>query len=102
MQRLLNGLSWSALALVGGFCALQALEWVLTPTSGVIGGGAPDMALAFLSRLTVYLVTGVTMLVTAVLILNGAGRAGRENFAVVALATVAAVVVATLTRYVIG
>jgi len=101
MQRLLNGLSWSALALVGGFCALQALEWVLTPTSGVIGGGAPDMALAFLSRLTVYLVTGVTMLVTAVLILNGAGRAGRENFAVVALATVAAVVVATLTRYVI-
>ena len=25
MQRLLNGLSWSALALVAGFCALQAL-----------------------------------------------------------------------------
>jgi signal transduction histidine kinase len=102
MQRLLNGLTWGALALVAAFCALQALEWVLAPTNGVMGGGGGDMALAWLSRLTVFLVTGVTMLVTAVVILNGAGRAGRESFAVAALATVAAAVIAALTRYIIG
>ena len=38
--RLLNGLSWGALALVGAFCALQALEWALLPSNGVVGGGA--------------------------------------------------------------
>jgi signal transduction histidine kinase len=101
VQRLLNGLSWSAIALVAGFCALQALEWVLAPGSGVIGD-AGDMALAWLSRLTVFLVTAMTMLITAVVILNGAGRAGRESVAVAALATVAAAVVAALTRYIVG
>jgi len=102
MQRLLNGLSWSALALVAGFCGLQALEWVLAPMNGVVGGGAADMALGWLSRMAVFLVMGVTMLVTALVILNAAGRAGRENLAVAALATVAGCVVATLTRYAIG
>ena len=100
--RLLNGLSWSAFALVGAFCALQALEVILSPMSGIIGGGAADIALAFVSRLTVFLITAVTMLVTAVVILNGAGRAGRESFAVAVLAAVAAAVVATLTRYIVG
>ena len=102
MQRLLNGLSWSALALVAGFCALQALEWVLTPMNGVVEGGAADMALGWLSRLAVFLVMGVTMLVTALVILNAAGRAGRENLGVAVLATVAGCVVATITRYAIG
>lgn len=101
-QRLLSGLSWGAFALVGAFCALQALEWVLSPMSGVLGGGAGEVMLAFLSRLTVFLITGVTMLVTAVLILNGAGRAGRENLAVAVLAAVAAAVVAAVTRYIVG
>lgn len=101
-HRLLNGLSWSAFALVGAFCALQALEVVLAPVSGIVGGGAADMVLAFVSRLTVFLITGVTLLVTAVVILNGAGRAGRENLAVAVLATLAAAVVATLTRYIVG
>src|SRR3989449_2356584 len=85
MQRLLNGLSWSALALVAGFCGLQALEWVLAPMNGVVGGGAADMALGWLSRMAVFLVMGVTMLVTALVILNAAGRAGRENLAGAAL-----------------
>src|SRR5205809_2634009 len=102
MQRLLNGLSWSAIALVAGFCALQALEWVLAPMNGVVGGGAAGRALGWLSRMAVFLVMGVTMLVTALVILNAAGRAGRENLAVAALATVAGCVVATLTRYAIG
>src|SRR6266850_2002238 len=102
MQRLLNGLSWSALALVAAFCALQALEWVLAPTNGVVGGDAADVGLAFLSRLTVFLVTGVTMLVTAVVILNAAGRAGRENLAIAVLAAVAGSAVAAVTRYAIG
>ena len=56
--RLLTGLSWKALALVAAFCALQALEWVLSPKSGVMGGDAGDLALGFLSRLTVFLITG--------------------------------------------
>jgi signal transduction histidine kinase len=102
MQRLLNGLSWSALALVAAFCALQALEWVLAPASGVVGGGIGDMALGWLSRMTVFLVTGVTMLVTALVVLNAAGRAGRENFGVAALAAVAGVGFSALVRYAIG
>jgi signal transduction histidine kinase len=102
MQRLLNGLSWSALALVAAFCALQALEWILAPMNGVVDAGGGEMLLAFVSRLTVFLITGVTMLVTAVVILNGAGRAGRENLAVAVLATIAAAVVAAVTRYIVG
>ena len=102
MQRLLNGLSWSALALVAAFCALQALEWVLAPASGVVGGGIGDMALGWLSRMTVFLVTGVTMLVTALVVLNAAGRAGRENFGVAVLAAVAGAGVSALVRYAIG
>ena len=102
MQRLLNGLSWSALALVSGFCALQALEWMLAPTNGVIGGGIGDMALGWLSRLVVFLVTGVTMLVTALVLLNAAGRAGRENFGVAVLAALAGAGVSALVRYAIG
>ena len=102
MQRLLNGLSWSALALVGGYCALQALEWVLSPKVGVVGGGAADMALGWLSRLSVYLVTAVTMLITALVMLNAAGRAGRENFGVAVAAAVASTAIAALVRYAIG
>ena len=102
MQRLLNGMSWSALAIVAVFCALQATEYVLTPTSGVMGLDTGDVALSWLSRLTVFLVTGVTMLVTALIVLNAAGRAGRENSGVAVLAAVAACVVAAITRYAIG
>src|SRR5258708_27421362 len=102
MQRLLNGMSWSALAIVAMFCVFQATEWVLTPASGVIGLDAGDVALSWLSRLTVFLVTGITMLVTALVVLNAAGRAGRENSGIAVLAAVAACVVAAITRYVIG
>jgi sensor histidine kinase YesM len=102
MQRLLNGMSWSALAIVAMFCVFQATEWLLTPASGVIGLDSRDLALSWLSRLTVFLVTGVTMLLTALVVLNAAGRAGRENSGVAVLAAVAACVVAALTRYAIG
>src|SRR5260221_11343295 len=86
MQRLLNGMSWSALAIVAMFCVFQATEWVLTPASGVIGLASRDVALGWLSRLTVFLITGGTMLVTALVVLNAAGRAGRENSGVAGLA----------------
>jgi len=102
MQRLLNGMSWSALAIVAVFCALQATEWVLTPASGVVGLDASDVASAWVSRLTVFLVTAVTMLVTALVVLNAAGRAGRENYAVAVFAAVAASAVAAIIRYAIG
>jgi signal transduction histidine kinase len=98
----LDGLTWGALALVCAFCAIQALEWVLSPMSGIVGGSAGDLAYAWLSRLTVFLITGVTMLVTALVVLNAAGRAARDNFAVAAVAAVAGCVVAALTRYVVG
>ena len=100
--RLLNGLSWRALALVAGFCALQALEWVLSPKSGVIGGPAIDLALGFLSRLTVFLITGVTMLVTALLVLNAAGRTGRESFIVAVIAVLLGAAASALVRYAVG
>ena len=102
MQRLLNGMSWSALAIVAVFCALQATEWVLTPASGVVGLDASDVASAWVSRLTVFLVTAVTMLVTALVVLNAAGRAGRENYAVAVFAAVAASALAAIIRYAIG
>ena len=102
MSRLLNGLSWGALALVAGFCAMQALEWLLTPSTGMVGAPFEDMALGWLSRMVVFLVTGVTMLVTSLVILNAAGRAGRENLGVALLAAVAGAGLAALTRYLIG
>jgi hypothetical protein len=98
----LDGLTWGALALVCAFCAIQALEWALSPMSGIVGGSAGDLAYAWLSRLTVFLITGVTMLLTALVVLNAAGRAARDNFAVAVVAAVAACVVAALTRYVVG
>jgi hypothetical protein len=100
--RLLNGLSWKALALVAGFCALQAVEWVLSPKSGVMGGDAGDLALGFLSRLTVFLITGATMLLAAIAVLNAFGRAGRENFGVAIIAIVASAGAAALVRYAVG
>ena len=100
--RLLNGLSWKALALVASFCALQAIEWVLSPKSGVMGGGAGDLAVGFIGRLTVFLITGFTMLVTAIAVLNAFGRAGRENFAVVVLTIVASAGAAAVVRYAVG
>src|SRR5258706_13550032 len=86
MQRLMIGMSWRALAIVAMFGVFQATEWVLTPASGVIGLASRDVALCWLSRLTVFLITGVTMLVTALVVLNAAGRAGRENSGVAVLA----------------
>jgi signal transduction histidine kinase len=100
--RPLNGLTWGALALVGGFCALQAVEWVLAPSNGVVGGGAADLALGWLARLSVFLITGVTMLITALLVLNAAGRAGRENVLVAVLAAVVAAGASALMRYAVG
>jgi sensor histidine kinase YesM len=100
--RLLSGLSWKALALVAAFCALQALEWVLSPKSGVMGGDASDLALGFLARLTVFLITGVTMLLTAIAVLNAFARAGRENFGVAIIAVIASAGAAALVRYGVG
>jgi sensor histidine kinase YesM len=100
--RLLNGLSWKALALVAGFCALQAVEWVLSPKSGVIGGALPDFALGFLSRLTVFLITGVTMLIAALLVLNAAGRSARDSFIVAVIAVLVAAGASALVRYAVG
>jgi signal transduction histidine kinase len=101
-NQLLEGLSWSALALVGAYSAVQALEWTLSPMSGAVGSGAADFALTWLSRAWVFAVTAGTILVTAVVVLNAAGRAGRENPAVAVVAVVAACVVAAVMRYAIG
>jgi sensor histidine kinase YesM len=99
---LLDGLSWSALALVAAYCAIQALEWTLAPMTGVVHGGAIEMAEAWLSRFGVFVITASTMLVTALLVLNAAGRAGRENAAVAVVAVIAACLVAAVTRYAVG
>ena len=44
---LIDGLSWSALALVLAFCALTSLESMLSPHMGVFGSGR-DMVLSWL------------------------------------------------------
>src|SRR2546430_16104425 len=73
---LIDGLSWSALALVLAFCALTSLESMLSPHMGVFGSGR-DMVLSWLVRIPIFMVNGVTVLITALVVLNAAGPAGR-------------------------
>jgi len=75
---------------------------VLLPRNGAIGGGLGDLALGWFGRLGVFLVMAVTMLVVSLMVLNAAGRAGRESFGVAALAAVAGGVAGALVRYAIG
>ena len=97
---LIDGLSWSALALVSAFCALAALESTLAPHMGVVGSG--DMVLAWLVRIPVFMVNGVTVLITALVVLNAAGREGRLKPALAVAAAIAGCLVASVTRYAIG
>jgi hypothetical protein len=99
---LLDGLSWGALALVIAFCALAALEAVLSPHTGVVSEGAVEMAIAWLSRSSVFAVSGFTVLITALVVLNAGGREGRLKPGVAIAAAVVACLVSSLTRYVIG
>jgi signal transduction histidine kinase len=99
---LIDGLSWSALALVLAFCALASLEAILAPSAGVVGSGGADMVLAWLSRIAIFMVSGITVLITALVVLNAAGRAGRLKPALAVAAAVAGCLVASVTRYVIG
>src|SRR2546427_10787215 len=73
---LIDGLSWSALALVLAYCALTSLESMLSPHMGVFGSGR-DMVLSWLVRIPIFMVMGVTVLITALVVLNAGGRAGR-------------------------
>jgi signal transduction histidine kinase len=98
---LIDGLSWSALALVLAFCTLASLESMLSPHMGVVGSGG-DMMLSWLVRIPIFMVMGVTVLITALVVLNAAGRAGRLNPALAVAAAVAGCLVASVTRYLIG
>src|SRR5437762_4920513 len=98
---LIDGLSWSALALVLAFCALTSLESMLSPHVGVFGSGR-DMVLSWLVRIPIFMVMGVTVLITALVVLNAAGRAGRLNPVLAVAAAVAGCLVASVTRYAIG
>ena len=101
-RALLDGLSWGAIGLVLAFCAFAALEWMLSPKSGIVGAGAADMLLAWLSRIPIFMITGFTVLVTALVVLNAAGPAGRLKPLLAAAAAVVACLVAALARYAIG
>src|SRR6266702_530025 len=98
---LIDGLCWSALALVSAFCTLASLESMLSPHMGVVGSGR-DMVLSWLVRIPVFLVNGVTVLITALVVLNAAGPAGRLKPALAVAAAVAGCVAASLVRYAIG
>ena len=98
---LIDGLSWSALALVLAYCALTSLESMLSPHMGVVGSGR-DMVLSWLVRIPIFMVMGVTVLITALVVLNAAGRAGRLNPVLAVAAAVAGCLVASVTRYAIG
>jgi sensor histidine kinase YesM len=65
-------------------------------------GDLADQAAAGLVRIPVFLVTGVTALVTAVVVLNAAGRAGRERIWLAVFAAIAGCVAASVTRYLVG
>ena len=97
----LQGVSWNALALVLAFCALSALNVVLSPRASM-GDGVVEVAAAGLVRAAVFLVGGVTMLVAAVLVLNAAGRAGRERIGLAVLAAAVACFAASVMRYLVG
>lgn len=99
---LLRGMSWSALCLVLAFCVLAALGVAVAPDSGAAPDDWRDIAFAALVRVPAFLITGVTVLVAAVVVLNAAGRAGRERLWLAALAAVLGCVVASLTRYLVG
>src|SRR6266571_1062281 len=98
---LIDGLSWSALALVLAYCALTSLESMLSPHMGVVGSGR-DMVLSWLVRIPIFMVMGVTVLITALVVLNAAGRASRLNPVLAVAAAVAGCLVASVTRYAIG
>src|SRR5256886_14396981 len=95
---LIDGLSWSALALVLAFCALTSLESMLSPHVGVFGSGR-DMVLSWLVRIPIFMVMGVTVLITALVVLNAAGRAGRLNPVLAVAAAVAGRPGGSVTRY---
>src|SRR6202165_5716977 len=99
---LIDGLSWSALALVLAFCTLASLEAILAPSAGIVGSRGGDLILAWLSRTAIFMVNGITVLITALVVLNAAGRAGRLRPALAVAAAVAGCLVASVTRYVIG
>ncbi|HEV8095120.1 MAG TPA: histidine kinase [Burkholderiales bacterium] len=99
---LLEGLSWSGLALVLGFCALSAVEVAIGPGSGATRGDVADQAIAGLTRIPVFLVSGVTALITAIIVLNAAGRVGRERIWLAVLAAIIGCIVASATRYLVG
>src|SRR2546428_7708826 len=98
---LIDGLSWSALAWVLAYCALTSLESMLSPHMGVFGSGR-DMVLSWLVRIPIFMVMGVTVLITALVVLNAAGRAGRLNPVLAVAAAVAGRLVAPRTRYARG
>src|SRR5258708_34488446 len=98
---LIDGLSWSALALVLAFCALTSLESMLSPHMGVFGSGR-EMVLVWLIRIPIFMGMGVTVLITALVVLNAAGRAGRVNPFLAVAAAVAGRLFASVARYAIG
>src|SRR2546430_16595975 len=98
---LIDGLSWSALALVLAFCALTSLESMLSPHMGVFGSGR-EMVLSWLVRIPIFMVMGVTVLITALVVLNAAGRAGRVDPVLAVAAAGAGCLVPPATRYAIG
>src|SRR5260370_30938099 len=98
---LIDGLSWSALGLVVEFCALTSLESMLSPHMGVFGSGR-EMLLVWLVRIPIFMVMGVTVLITALVVLNAGGRAGRLNPVLAVAAAVAGCPVAPLPPYALG
>src|SRR5918999_1080736 len=95
---LLDGLSWRALGVVLLFCAMAALEWALSPMVGAVGGGADEILHAWVSRIPIFMVSGFTVLITALVVLNAAGPAGRQKPLLAIAAAVAGCLAAALAR----
>lgn len=98
----LQGLSWSSLSLVLWFCAISALEVAVAPHREGFYLDSADQMMAALSRMPVFSISGVTMLVTAVVVFNIAGPRGRGRVALAVFVAVLGSLVAAVTRYVVG
>ncbi|MDH4191822.1 MAG: histidine kinase [Betaproteobacteria bacterium] len=100
--RMLNGLSWSAVALVFAFCAFAALEAMFAASPGAAAESFAGLVVGWLVRIPVFMISGFVVLLSAAIVLNAMGTAGGERPWLAVAAALAGCVVGSAVRYVVG
>lgn len=83
-EEVLRGISWRGLALVSVLFGIWSLNWSLVPIRVVSAGGRVEFLAAWASLWVAVLVGGLTLLITCVVALNLALRAGLNKAWIVA------------------